>query len=80
MKSHICETLDSSEPPTTVLVLHARMAMIADYYDVQGLKSVAVERVDAYWQDNWNIDTFMNFLKECIRCDVADTLRGGLVP
>ncbi|KAI5304542.1 hypothetical protein KEM56_006369 [Ascosphaera pollenicola] len=69
----------SDEPPATAAVLHSRMAIIADYYDVQPLKRIAFERVDNYWLRNWNPQLFVNILKDCIDCDVLDTLKDGLL-
>ncbi|KAI5304544.1 hypothetical protein KEM56_006371 [Ascosphaera pollenicola] len=74
------QSLGTTEPPAILSVLHARMVMIADYYDVQNLKELALTRLDFHWRTSWNPQAFVRFLKECINCDVVDTLEDGLLP
>ncbi|KZZ87621.1 hypothetical protein AAP_05532 [Ascosphaera apis ARSEF 7405] len=47
-----------------IAIIHSNVAMIADYYNMQLLKELANKKLAAHWLSNWNVDSFIEFLKQ----------------
>ncbi|KAI5304543.1 hypothetical protein KEM56_006370 [Ascosphaera pollenicola] len=72
--------IDALDKPWTPPAIHARVAMIADYYDITSLKDLANKRLIDYWQENYDGEKFAFFLYEAVESGAIEVLRPALLP
>lgn len=71
-------SLRHGEPPQTEPAVHARVAMIADYYRIESLKQAANKRLKTFFLSHWNIADYIHILATAVKANAGDILADGL--